>query len=73
MIARVQRNGREVLETRSGVQIGLLYEPRSQQQGSQADIVQRLFMTPVPRVWHQTPKHFHVSPSIFQRIRGLLK
>jgi len=71
VIARVTLpSGRVVIDT-GRVQIGLLAQPhKPPQPGSQAELMQRVLTAPLPREWHEHPQEFHVSPSLFQRLRG---
>jgi len=64
---RIQRNGREVLDT-GRVYIGLLAQPKPQEQGEHAKLFQKLFTTPVPREWHEHPVCFRLKSSLWERI-----
>lgn len=68
---RTLPSGRQVFDT-GAVLIGLLHDPQRQKDpGSHAEIMQRVLTTPVPKVWHETPREFYVKPSLWQRIRRL--
>jgi hypothetical protein len=71
MIARVTLpSGRTVLETRTGLRIGLLAtEYRPPEPGEHARMWQRLFTTPMPRLWFETPRVIRLRRSWWQRLR----
>lgn len=73
MIARVTLpSGRTVIDT-GKVLVGILAAPKPAEQGSHAQLLQRLLTTPLPpREWHSHPVRFHVSPSLWQRVARLI-
>jgi hypothetical protein len=68
-VIRVQRNGREVIDT-GKVLIGLRYEPKYVEQGSHALLIQRILTTPLPRQWVDTPRVVILKPTLWGRLRG---
>jgi hypothetical protein len=67
-VIRVQRNGREVIDT-GKVYIGLRHESRYVEQGEHAKLIQRLLTTPLPRQWVDTPRVVILKPTLWGRIR----
>lgn len=55
------------------VAIGLRFEPRYVEQGSHAELIQRVLTTKVPRVWFETPRIVKLKPSLIDRLRELLR
>jgi hypothetical protein len=61
-------SGRRVWQTSTGVRIGLLAQPRRQQQGSHADLWQRVLCAQLPREWSETPRVIPLKPPLWRRI-----
>lgn len=55
------------------VAIGLRFEPRYIEQGSHAELIQRVLTTKVPRVWHECPRIVKLKPSLIDRLLELLR
>lgn len=55
------------------VAIGLRHEPRYVEQGSHAELIQRLLTTQVPRQWYEHPQTIELKPSLRRRVALLLR
>ena len=66
-------SGRTVLDT-GRVLIGLRAEPRPQDQGSHAELFQRLICTPLPKRWEPAQRVVPLTwyGRLVQRIKGML-